>query len=67
MKTKTRPKKPGIAASIQADIEPRRFAELRKFFAKEGKGQNRRNARTQAMTQEQNPALKRTPRPPCWP
>ena len=37
MQTKTRPKKPGIAAFIQADIKPRRIAELREFFANEAK------------------------------
>ena len=37
MQTKAKPKKPSGAASIQADIEPRRFAELRELFANEDK------------------------------
>ena len=37
MQKKAKPKKTGGAASIQADIEPRRFAELRELFANEDK------------------------------
>ena len=49
MQTKTKPKKPGIAASIQADTEPCRFAELRALFANEAKDET-------GKTQEPKPS-----------
>ena len=49
MQTKAKPKKPGTAASIQADTEPRRFAELRELFANEAKDET-------GKTQEPKPS-----------